>query len=168
MSGKSFGLCVLQHLYLVRLFVASCAISFTSFRKRNFEIRTFSFTNFSRYEPYTIRTLSCTNICIELLLTNLLQYEFFFHYELSHTNRLHTNYICYELLYEPYPVQTFYTTNFCHYELFTVRTLSHTEPYVYELRSGKQKRERSTIIKPCNSPKHLHMALNSMRTISAD
>ena len=73
------------------------------------------------YEHYLIRTSAD-----ELLLTNLLQHELLA-YKLPHTNRLYTNLIRYELFeYEPYPLRIFYTTNFCRYEHFITRTLSHT------------------------------------------
>ena len=152
MSGKSFGLCVLQHLYLVRVFVASCALSFTSFSKRNFGIRTFSITNFSRYEPYTIRTLSRTNICIRtpayepfairtFSLTNS-RIRTVCIRTLSVTNFLNTNLILYEL----FTLRTSAITNFLPYELYPIRTSAYEhlltnlflyEPHVYELRSWK-------------------------------
>ena len=67
----------------------------------------------------------------------------FLPHELSRTNSLHINFIFYELFEcKLYPIQTFNTTNFCHYELFTIRTSAYEhlltslflyEPYVYEL-----------------------------------
>ena len=48
-------------------------------------------------------------------------------YELSRSNRLHTNIIRYEILEsELYPIRTFNIANFCRYKLFFMRTLSHT------------------------------------------
>ena len=83
--------------------------------------RTLSVTNFMPCELNPIRTSAD-----ELLLTNLLHTNFF-RYEIKHAKRLHTNCIRYELFgYEPSPLRTFYTTIFCRYEHFTIRTLSHT------------------------------------------
>ena len=111
----------------------------------------FSFTNFRWYEPYAIRTLSCTNICIRTLayepfairtfsLTNFCIRTVCIR-TLSVTNFLNTNLIPYEL----FTLRTFAVTNFLPYEHYPIRTSADEhlltnifpyEPCVYELSSG--------------------------------
>ena len=152
MSGNSFGLCVLPHLYLVRVFVASCALSLYELQQTKFWDTNFSITNLSRYESYTIRTLSCTNICIRTLAYEPFTIRTFslknssirtvYIRTLSVTNFLNANLILYELV----TLRTSAMTNFLPYELYPIRRSAYEhlltdlflyEPYAYEPRSWK-------------------------------
>ena len=89
-------------------------------------MRTFSNANFfhsqiSRYKPNTPRTSSRTSICLRTLA-----------YEPFAKRTFPLRALAYEPLlselfeFEAYPMWTFYIMDFCRYELFTIRTLSHT------------------------------------------
>ena len=103
-------------------------------------MRTFSVTNFSRYELYLIRTFAYEPFSIRTFSFTNFRIRTFYIRTFSVTNILHMNLI----RYEPFPLRTIAVTNLIPYEPYPIRTFAYEplltnlfpyEPCVYEPRS---------------------------------